>query len=79
MTSGRTFNLTYVNLTFDAFSSGNPTGILKVRQTTTIATNGNSYTGSGDYTYYDLNGNPIPSISGTFTITATRIAVQAPK
>ena len=79
MTGGRTFNLTYVNLTFDAFSSGNPTGTLKVRQTATMARSGNSYTGSGDYTYYDLNGNPIPSISGTFTITATRILVEAPK
>ena len=79
MTGQRTFNLTYVNLTFDAFSSGNPTGTLKVRQTTMIARSGNSYTGSGDYTYYDLDGNPIPSISGTFTITARRIVVQAPK
>jgi hypothetical protein len=79
MTGQRTFNLTYLNLTFDAFSSGNPTGTLKVRQTTMIARSGNSYTGSGDYTYYDLDGNPIPSISGTFTITAKRIVVQAPK
>lgn len=79
MTGQRTFNLTYLNLTFDAFSSGNPTGTLKVRQTTTLNKSGNSYTGSGDYTYYDLDGNPIPSISGTFTITATRIVVQAPK
>ena len=79
MTGGNTFNLTYLNLTFDAFSSGNPTGTLKVRQTTMIARSGNSYTGSGDYTYYDLDGNPIPSISGTFTITAKRIVVQAPK
>jgi hypothetical protein len=79
MTGPRTFNLTYINLTFDGFSTGNPTGTLKVRQTTTIAKSGNSYTGSGDYTYYDLNGNPIPSISGTFTITAMRIVVQAPQ
>ena len=79
MTGGNTFNLTYVNLTFDAFSSGNPTGTLKVRQTTRIDKSGNSYTGSGDYTYYDLDGNPIPSISGTFTITAKRIVVQAPQ
>jgi hypothetical protein len=79
MTGGNTFNLTYINLTFDAFSSGNPTGTLKVRQTTTIDKSGNSYTGSGDYTYYDLDGNPIPIISGTFTITAKRIVVQAPK
>jgi len=79
MTGGNTFNLTYLNLTFDGFSTGNPTGTLKVRQTTTISKSGNSYTGSGDYTYYDLDGNPIPSISGTFTITARRIVVQAPK
>jgi hypothetical protein len=79
MTGERTFNLTYLNLTFDAFSSGNPTGTLKVRQTTRMDKSGNSYTGSGDYTYYDLDGNPIPSISGTFTITAKRIVVQAPK
>ena len=79
MTGVRTFDLTYLNLTFDSFSIGNPTGTLKVRQTTTIGKSGNSYTGSGDYTYYDLDGNPIPSISGTFTIRATRIVVQAPK
>jgi hypothetical protein len=36
------------------------------------------YSGSGDYTYYDLDGNPIPAISGTFTITAKRILVEAP-
>ena len=78
MTGGKTFVLTYLNLTFDAFSSGNPTGTLKVRQNTRIDGCGSSYTGSGDYIYYDLNGNPIPSISGTFTITATRILVQAP-
>jgi len=79
MTGEKTFVLTYLNLTFDAFSSGNPTGTLKVRQNTRIDESGNSYTGSGDYTYYDLNGNPIPSISGTFTITAKRILVQAPQ
>jgi hypothetical protein len=79
MTGGNRFNLTYLNLTFDAFSSGNPTGTLVVRQTTRIDKSGNSYSGSGDYTYYDLDGNPIPSISGTFTITAKRIIVQAPK
>ena len=79
MTGEKTFGLTYINLTFDAFSSGNPTGTLKVRQTTTMSKSGNSYTGSGDYTYYDLNDHPILGISGTFTITATRIVVAAPK
>jgi hypothetical protein len=78
-TGRNTFLLTYLNLTFDAFSSGNPTGTLVVTQTTKMDKAGNSYTGSGDYTYYDLKGNPEPSISGTFTITAKRILVQAPK
>jgi hypothetical protein len=76
--ANRTFLLKYVNLTFADFSSGTPTGTLKVRQTTTLDQTGNLYSGSGDYTYYDLDGNPIPSISGVFTITAKRITVEAP-
>ena len=67
------FLLTYVNLTYDA--NGNPTGSGKVRQTTTMA--GNSYSGSGDFFYYDLNGNVVAS--GTFTITAKRISVESPE
>jgi hypothetical protein len=67
------FLLTYMNLTYDA--NRNPTGSGKVRQTTTMS--GNSYSGSGDYAYYDVNGNVVAS--GTFTITAKRIRVQAPK
>jgi hypothetical protein len=72
-TGNNTFLLTYVNLTYDA--TGTPTGSSKVRQTTTMA--GNSYSGSGDYHYYDVNGKVVAS--GTFTITAKRILVQAPK
>ena len=68
-----TFLLTYMNLTYDA--NGNPTGSGKVRQTTTMS--GNSYSGSGDFFYYDLNGKVVAS--GTFTITAKRILVQAPQ
>lgn len=71
-TVGSKFLLTYLNLTYDA--SGNPTGSGKVRQTATVS--GNSYSGSGDFTYYDVNGNVVAS--GRFTITATRILVQAP-
>ena len=56
-------------------ANGNPTGSGKVRQTTTMS--GNSYSGSGDYAYYDVDGNVVAS--GTFTITAKRILVQAPK
>jgi hypothetical protein len=72
-TGNNTFLLTYMNLTYDA--SGNPTGSSKVRQTTTIS--GNSYSGSGDFHYYNLKGKIVAS--GTFTITAKRILVQAPK
>ncbi len=74
-TGQNTFLLTYVNLTYDA--SGNPTGTSKVRQTTRLARTGNSYSGAGDYAYYDLNGNVV--LSGTFTITAKRILVEAPR
>jgi hypothetical protein len=68
-TGNDTFLLTYMNLTYDA--NGNPTGSGKVRQTTTMSKN--SYSGSGDFFYYDLNGKVVAS--GTFTITAKRILV----
>lgn len=71
-TGNNTFLLTYVNLTYDA--TGTATGTSKIRQTTTMT--GRSYSGSGDYAYYDLNGNVVAS--GTFTITAKRILVEAP-
>lgn len=75
-TNGRKFQLTYVNLTFDGYGSGNPTGTSKVRQTAKVDKTGNAYSGSGDFTYYDLDGNVV--FGGTFTITATRIQVEAP-
>jgi hypothetical protein len=78
-TGPHTFLLTYLNLTFDAFSTGVPTGTLAVRQTTKMNQAGNTYSGSGDYTYFDTNGKPEPNISGTFTIKAVRIEVSAPK
>ncbi|MGA8233928.1 MAG: hypothetical protein WB795_20800 [Candidatus Acidiferrales bacterium] len=58
-----------------ANTNGNPTGSSKVRQTTKLE--GNCCTGSGDYAYYDVNGNVV--LSGTFTITATPILVEAPQ
>jgi PKD domain len=69
------FLLTFQQLTFD--NSGNPTGISKILQTTTLDPSGNSYRGSGTFAYYDLNGKLIAGSNGTFTITATRIVVQA--
>jgi hypothetical protein len=68
------FLLTYDNFTYDA---NGPSGTGKVRQTTIMSKDGNSYTGSGDFFYYNLNGNV--SISGHFTITAKRILVEKPE
>ena len=73
--SGRTFLLTYVNLTYDA--AGNATGTGKVRQRATLDRTGKSYQGSGDFFYYDLAGAEV--FNGTFTITAVRIGVEAPQ
>ena len=73
---GRKFLLTYLNLTFDAFSTGMPTGTLKVRQRAKLDKAGNTYSGAGEYTYFDTSGNVV--LTGPFTITATRIQVEAP-
>jgi len=73
--SGRTFLLTYVNLTYDA--AGNATGTGKVRQRATLDRSGNTYQGAGDFYYYDMTGAAV--FNGTFTITAVRIDVEAPQ
>jgi hypothetical protein len=74
-TGERAFLLTYLNLTYD--SSGNATGKSKVRQIAKMDNQGKTYSGSGDFTYYDLDGKVVAA--GTFTITAMRILVQAPQ
>ena len=74
ITDERKFLLTYVNLTYNA--DGSQAGNGKVRQTTKLSANGDSYTGSGDYLYYGPDGGVIDQ--GTFTITAKRIQVEAP-
>jgi hypothetical protein len=58
-----------VNLTFDKFSTECRME-LRVRQTATIDKTGNSYTGSGDFNYFDTGGSSV--FGGTFTVTATR-------
>jgi len=74
-TGGGKFLLTYLNITFDGYT-GVPTGTSRVRQAATIDKTGNSYNGSGDFNYFDTGGNLV--FGGTFTITATRILVEAP-
>ena len=73
-TGGSDFLMTYLNFTFD--STGTPQGKGMVRQTATIGKDKKSYSGSGDFSYFDPTGNVV--LAGTFTVTATRIEVQAP-
>jgi hypothetical protein len=73
-TGGSNFLMTYLNFTFD--NTGTAQGKTLVRQTATIGADRKSYTGSGDFTYLDPNGEVV--LAGTFTVTATRIEVQAP-
>jgi hypothetical protein len=73
-TGGSKFLMTYLNFTFD--NTGTAQGKTLVRQTATIGADKKSYTGSGDFTYFDVNGGVV--LAGTFKVTATRIEVQAP-
>jgi len=73
-TGGSNFLMTYLNFIFD--NSGTAQGKTLVRQTATIGADKKSYTGSGDFTYFDVNGGVV--LAGTFKVTATRIEVQAP-
>jgi len=73
-TGKRTFLLTFINLSHD--EAGNPQGTSKVRQIATLSEDGNAYSGSGSFDVNDVSGSVI--FSGTFTITAVRIAVQTP-
>ena len=71
---GPKFLMTYLNFTFD--NTGTAQGKTVVRQTATIGADKKSYTGSGDFTYFAVNGEVV--LAGTFKVTATRIEVQAP-
>ena len=73
-TGGSDFLMTYFNFTFD--STGTAQGKGLVRQTATISADKKSYSGSGDFSYFDPTGKVV--LAGTFTVTATRIEVQAP-
>jgi hypothetical protein len=73
-TAGSNFLMTYLNFTFD--KTGTAQGKTLVRQTATIGADKKSYTGSGDFSYFDPTGKVV--LAGSFTVTATRIEVQAP-
>jgi len=73
-TAGSDFLMTYLNFTLD--STGTAQGKGLVRQTATLGKDKKSYSGSGDFSYFDPAGNVV--LAGTFTVTATRIEVQAP-
>jgi hypothetical protein len=70
----RDFLLTYYNFSYD--SKGNATGKGRVRQIATLSEDGLTYSGSGDFEFMDNNGHVVEA--GTFTVTATRIPVEAP-
>jgi hypothetical protein len=73
-TGGSDFLMTYLNFTFD--STGTAQGKGMVRQTATIGKDEKSYSGSCEFSYFDPTGKVV--LAGTFTVTATRIEVQAP-
>jgi len=73
-TGGSDFLMTYLNFTFD--STGTAQGEGMIRQTAAIGKDKKSYSGSGDFSYFDPTGKVV--LAGTFTVTATRIEVQAP-
>ena len=64
--------LFHVVWTFD--SNGALSGHIEETQTNSVAQDGNSYSGTFDQKFYDLNGNFITEATGT--VTATRLAVQ---
>lgn len=84
LTGSQTFLLTYINLTYapatTAVGAPNiPTGSSKVRQIAKFDNAGKTYSGSGDFAYYDLTGAVVPGGSGTFTITAVKIQLEQPQ
>jgi hypothetical protein len=72
LTGERTFLLTYITLNHDA--NGTFQGTSKIRQVATLNQTWTTYSGSGKFDIYDVQGNVI--LSGTFTIQAKRIRVE---
>lgn len=67
---GKNYNLYHTGWTFDA--NGNPNGTMVLTHDDKVARDGNSYAGTFDLKFYDVNGNLLNEITGDDN--ATRIA-----
>lgn len=74
-TGYNTWVLTFFTFNYDP-TSGALLGTLEYRQTAKLGPNGNTFTGSGEFEYYDATGVGLGS--GSYTITATRIIAGSP-
>ena len=68
---GRTFQLHHVGWNFDI--NGNSLGSFTLDETNTVDRHGQTYTGTFDLKFYDVDGNLVGEVTGTQT--ATRITV----
>jgi hypothetical protein len=74
-TGHNTWELTFFTLNYDP-TSGALLGTLEYRQTAKLDRDGDTFSGSGDFEYYDAAGVGVGS--GSYTITATRIIAGSP-
>lgn len=71
-TGARTVHRYHLGWTFDA--SSNPSGMFVLTEDNKLARDGNTYKGSFDQKFYDLDGNLVNEISGT--VAAKRVAAD---
>ena len=71
-TGARTVHRYHLGWTFDA--SSNPSGMFVLTEDNKLARDGNSYKGTFDQKFYDLDGNLVNEISGT--VAAKRVAAD---
>jgi hypothetical protein len=73
-TGPNTWVLNFSTLIYDP-TTGDQIGTLLYRQNAKLGKGGNTFTGSGEFTYYDTTGASV--FSGTYTISASRIVAGA--
>jgi hypothetical protein len=71
-TGARTVHRYHLGWTFDA--SSNPSGMFVLTEDNKLARDGNTYKGTFDQKFYDLDGNLVNEISGT--VAAKRVAAD---